>query len=297
MIKNLAIGSKSNRAFLVLALFLGLLAAVLTAVYLSSAGGGGSGSGGGSGATVPVVVATQEVAAGTRLSADMITVKPVATDVAIPNAFGSSEDVVGKVTRLPLAANEQVSQAKLASGDFEFGKTTDLPLALVVPEGMRGVSATVSTLIGAGGLIRPGDRVDVILSVKMELKDQNGGTLGRTQIARTILQDAQVLAIDQTVAPVVPNVSQGEEATTDSGQLPLSQSDSKPDAVTVTLALAPVHGEVLALAETCASNYGGRLSLALRGFGDEGTVPARAIYPLDGPSPDCADLFGLDYLQ
>ncbi len=298
MLKGIALGNRANRTALLLALVLGLLAAVLTGVYLSDAkkdsgslGGGGASSGGGA----LVVVATREIPAGTRITAEMLAVKSVAGDLAIPQAFGKTEDVVGKVTRMPIAMNEQLSQMKFTATSVEFAGSEDLPLQLTVPPGMRGVSVGISNIIGAGGLIRPGDYVDVILTLKVEFKDASGQASAKSQVARTVIQNAEVLAIDQSIEKVAPAAS-GEQGG-DSGRVQLGTSEAKPDATTVTLAVPPVHGEVLVMAETCAANYGGRLSLALRGLGDSEAIPARSTWAVDGPIPDCAKALGLDSIQ
>jgi Flp pilus assembly protein CpaB len=99
----------------------------------------------------------------------------------------------------------------------------------------------------------------------------------------------EVLALDQQVEKVAPKVEDGEEAPTSAGE-----GETDPEAVTVTLAVAPVEGEVLTVADTCADNYGGRLALALRPFGDHSTVEVRPTWSETGSTPLCSQLFGLD---
>jgi Flp pilus assembly protein CpaB len=137
---------------------------------------------------------------------------------------------------------------------------------------------TTSALIGAGGLVRPGDYVDVILTVKF----------GSDQIGRIILQNLEVLALDQELEKVAPTkVEEGKEAQTAAGE-----GKTNSEAVTVTLAVMPVEGEVLTMAEECAGNFGGRLTLALRPFGEHTTVEVRSTWPETGTSPVCSQLFG-----
>jgi hypothetical protein len=62
----------------------------------------------------------------------------------------------------------------------------------------------------------------------------------------------------------------------------------------VTLAVAPVEGEVLAVADKCADNFQGRLALALRPFGDHSTVGVRPTWSETGETPLCSQLFGVD---
>jgi len=285
MIKNQALGGKTNRALILLGLFLGLVSAALVVVYLSKAddSGGGNVSGG---AATPVVVASQGVPAGTRVTEDMVTLKSISSEAILPDVFLKTKDVVGQVTRVPLVAGEQVIPSKVLRTGFEIANVENPALAYVVPEGMRGVSVEVSSVIGASGLIRPGDYVDVILTVKTSTEGETGGN----QIAKTILQNALVLSIDQTVAHPVA----GDDG---SSSPPAEDGTSNADASSVTLAVSPVHGEVLTAAETCGKNFNGRLALALRPFGESDLVGTRAQWADDGAPPGCAALLGLTSLQ
>ena len=301
MIKSQALGGRSNKALIFLGLFLGLVSAVLVVVYLSSAGGDGGGDAS-SVATTPVVVASQEIAVGTRITEEMVTLKPISTDAVLAGAFVNTGGVVGKVARVPLVVGEQVIPTKVAA----IGTAIDLedpPLAYVIPEGKRAVAVRVSSVIGASGLIRPGDFVDVILTVRIESSagDVDGGSgggesvitlaTGGDEIARTVLQNALVLSVDQEVArTVVDGSEEGAPVVGEGGE-----SDLEP--TTVTLAVSPVEGEVLTVAETCGENFSGRLTLALRPFGDSSQVVTRSVWAEDGPPPTCAALMGLTTVQ
>ncbi len=295
MIKNQALGGRSNRGLILLGLFLGLVSAVLIVVYLSQAGEGGGGEVSGAEVT-PVVVASLDIAAGTRIIEGMVETKDIAVDAVLAGAFQDMETVIGQVARVPFVAGEQVIPTKVTATGAAIADGENPPLAFVIPEGMRAVSIQVSNIIGASGLIRPGDYVDVILTVKVETGDSAGGGVtlegGRDEIARTIIQNAQVLSIDQDVALTAVNEgTEGAPSVSDEGE------SSNPDATTVTLAVSPVHGEVLTVAETCGQNFSGRLALALRAFGDSSLVETRSVWADNGASPNCAALMGLSLLQ
>jgi len=291
MIKNQAIGGRTNRALILLGLFLGLVSAALVVVYLSKADSGGGNVSGG--AATPVVVASQDIPAGTRVTEEMLTLKPIASDAVLPGAFLKTEEVVGQVTRVPLVSGEQVIPTKVAATGIAITDVENPPLALVIPAGMRAVSVEVSSVIGASGLIRPGDYVDVILTVQVQSGSTSGGAAGGStisdQITRTILQNVQVLSVDQDIA--IPSLD------TEGAPSVGGDADSNAEATTVTLAVSPVHGEVLTVAETCGQNNGGRLALALRGFGDSGLMGTRAQWAEDAAPPSCAALLGLTTLH
>ena len=293
MIKNQALGGRTNRALILLGLFLGLVSAALVVVYLSKADSGGGNVSGG--AATPVVVASHDIPVGTRVTEEMLTLETIASDAVLPGAFLKTEEVVGQVTRVPLVSGEQVIPTKVVATGIAITDVENPPLAFVIPEGKRAVSVEVSSIIGASGLIRPGDYVDVILTIQVQGGDASGGTAGesasRDQLARTILQNALVLAVDQDVALPAAGGEEGAPSVSDEG------SDANPAAATVTLAVSPVHGEVLTVAETCGQNFGGRLALALRPLGDSGLVGIRAVWAEDGAPPTCAAMLGLTSLQ
>lgn len=272
MIKNQALGGRSNRGVLLLGLFLGIVSAVLIVVYLSQAGDGGGGEVSG-GPVTPTVVASMDIAAGTRIVEGMVETKDIAVDTVLAGAFPETETVIGQVVRVSLVAGEQVIATKVTATGAAIAEGENPPLAFVIPAGKRAVSIQVSNVIGASGLIRPGDFVDVILT--MEVEEDN--------IAQTILQNILVLSVDQDVTRAL--VNEGEEA-----PVVGDGTDANPEATTVTLAVAPAHGEVLAVAEACATP---RLALALRGFGDSSSVETRTVWAEDGAAPTCAALLGL----
>jgi len=272
MMRNRISGGK---AVLLLALFLGLISAVLVYVYLSQAGGEKTAA---SGDTKQVLVAREDIPVATRITDSMVELKAIPVDAVHPDSFSSTEGVVGNMARYPIAAGEQVLSDRVAASSMTLPEGEELPLPYIVPEGKRAVSVSTSALIGAGGLMRPGDYVDVILTLN----------LGDDQIGRIILQNLEVLALDQKVEKVAPKFEEGQEERT-----PTGEGETKPEAVTVTLAVAPVEGEVLTVAEECAGNFGGRLALALRPFGEHNTVETRSTWSETGSPPLCSQLFGM----
>jgi Flp pilus assembly protein CpaB len=214
----------------------------------------------------------------------MLAVKNVSQSDQLSGAFGSTEGLVGQVTKVNLVLGEQVIQSKVINSTTigEFGANP--PLALLIEPGQRGISVQVSSLIGAGGNIRPGDFVDVILIVetKPEITDPtNQGT--SDQFAATIVQNVKVLAVD--TERTNPDASAGAN--------PDEAKEEKESATTVTLAVGPVQGEVLAMADQCGQNHGGRLALALRGPGDTNKLSNRTEWPADGPPPACTAVIGI----
>src|ERR1700761_5256837 len=114
-------------------------------------------------------------------------------------------------------------------------------LAAVLAPGTRAISVGVDAITGDGGLIWPGDRVDVILTQELSEKD---APLARRFVGETALEDVRVVAVDQSIAQGA--VASGDNAT---GRV----------ARTVTLEVTPQQAERAALAERL-----GKVTLAIR---------------------------------
>src|SRR5437867_7722263 len=173
MIKGMTLSKGGSRLPLILGLILGLVAAVLVVVYLTSAKDEGSSTSSGTG-DFPVVVAKQSIAANVKITPEMVEVRTVPQADAITGAISTTEGLVGKVTRVAIVANEQISDTKVFSTDSVIGCGANCPLSLLVEPGRRAISTEMSALIGAGGNIRPGDYVDVILIVELKVTGPNG---------------------------------------------------------------------------------------------------------------------------
>jgi Flp pilus assembly protein CpaB len=200
-------------------------------------------------ARAKVVVAKTTLPAQSALTADNVEVRDVSADAVQPNAATSLADIQGKALTVPVATGQQILSPFLANADApEVKKFADL-----VPAGKRAMSVTFSELNTAGGLITPGDYVDVIGVF-------NKNTLGKDQ-SMLILQDILVLAVAQaTSADQLPRQA-GSAANPASLPLPTRGSNGLPSPTpaavpfapaqtrSVTLAVDPEAAERLALAE------------------------------------------------
>jgi pilus assembly protein CpaB len=252
MIKNLALGSGSNRLLLIFALVLGLLCAILVGVYLS--GLSSSDTTPTTTTTVPVVVALQDIPPLTVVNDTMLTVKNVPTDLAVLGAFTKPADVVGQTAQVQIAAGEQVLPSKVTSAVSAatlYGNNA--PLSLLVPTGVRAFSIGVSPAASAGGLVRAGDYVDIISSSSCY-----------------VLQDVQVLAVGGTLA--------NPKSQTNAGALAATLPDTAASVMTVAVTLQ--NAAVLATAQGSPGDEAHPLWVALRPFGEHG--------PATGNLPACA---------
>ncbi len=257
MIKNMAIGSGNNRLLLLAALLLGLISAILIGLYLSSLDGGEE-------TVAPVttravVVAAAEIDPLTQISADLLIVKAIPLDLVLSGAFTDIDDAIGQTTQVSIVPGEQILQSKLTSPgsalDF-FGDET--PLSLIIPEDMRAFTVSTSAVGAAGGLVRPGDHVDLILTGAL-LEEPAEDTLTGAS-ACYVLQNVQVLALNSALS----------RTTSSSDAAAIAAVSVNPEANRATLAVTSDEAWQLAAAQGSVSGGGveTQLWMSLRPFGD-----------------------------
>ncbi len=202
----------------------------------------------------PVVVAAEKLHLGTRLTPEHLRVVPWPKASVLEGSFSDPKELVGRGVVIPLAPKEPVLESKLAPREAGAG------LASAIPEGMRAVAVKVDPVIGVGGFVVPGTRVDVILTGSPS--DQWG-----KDTSKVILENVRVLSAGTS----------------------LEDESGKPrDVPVVTLLVTPEEAQKLALA-----SVGGRIHLALRNPLDlrhenPAAVTKEALYR--GPSADAGVL-------
>ena len=121
-------------------------------------------------------VLRQPMNAGDTLVEDSLAV--VTSPTQITDALSAEEAVFGRELRRYARPGELLSSHHLESGG-------SLPANL--PEGQRAIAIAVDDVVGAGGLLQPGDRVDVVTAFRRSDKD--------APVALVMLRDVPVLAV------------------------------------------------------------------------------------------------------
>ncbi|MEJ2434614.1 MAG: Flp pilus assembly protein CpaB [Pseudolabrys sp.] len=137
-------------------------------------------------ATRTIVLATKPLRFGTVLNASMLKQVPWPAQALPPGAFHKINDVLSRGRRVVLAAmerDEPVLAVKIT------GPGQRATLSALVHKGMKAVSIRVNDVEGVGGFVLPGDHVDVVLTRQVA---KGSAT------TEVVLQDARVLAVDQT---------------------------------------------------------------------------------------------------
>jgi pilus assembly protein CpaB len=264
--------SRGNRRFILLAIVLGLMGAGL--VYVATSRNSTSTSSSTSTVqNVPVVVAKTDIPARTTITQEMLDVKLLPQEAISPLAFTNVQTAVGQVTRYPLTEGEQVLSSKVVNTNAGVGRS----LSFVLPEGKRGFAINASEVENAGGLVLPGDYVDIYLMQDRTVGDNTDSAYS----VQVLMQNVEVLAVATTVVdvvevPVEATPTDGTSAasatssdSTDGNTQRVRNSEAQPNpgASTVTLALTPEEAEKIYLAEA-----NGRIRLAVRPFGENDVV-------------------------
>ncbi|MCC6236848.1 MAG: Flp pilus assembly protein CpaB [Dehalococcoidia bacterium] len=224
----------------------GLLTALLMLGYLRGRDSGAAAI------SSPVVQLKTDIKAGESITASAIELVTVPLESVEPGAVTTTASAIGQVARFPLSAGEQVVASRLVDRKGEDA------LAFTVPEGLRAVSVPFSAVMGAGGLVVPGDRVDVLVFTEYASLFGPGEVVPQAVADHpavvTLLQNVLVLALDRTVGPGTETGTVGR----------LSTRDTPDQAKTVTVAASLEDAQLLFLA-----TQRGTLGLAVRRFGDE----------------------------
>ncbi len=225
--------------------------------------------------TVDVLVAAKDIEMGEKLSAGSIIWKSWPQDNVLDSMITKDEtpdaDVAMAESRalVQMFEGETINQKKLVDpkgGGF---------MSAVLPKGMRALSVAISDRSSAGGFILPFDRVDVILTRKINAPG-SGAAIVKSE---TVLSNVRVLAINQTFR----QAKEGEEISVKGTE-------------TATIELTMQQAEIVARVES-----EGELSLALRSIAEsEGKAMEEgpqlsAKYMTNGKQPRNTDTLFVRY--
>lgn len=156
------------------------------------------------------------------------------------------EDYVGAIINRDMAAGQA-----LLAGDLTKSDTPDFMAAVLNP-GMRAFAIQVDNVTGGAGLLRPGNRVDVILAAELPAGDDPADFRRRPiRTAKTLLTNLRVIAVNKNLEPHGFQKAGNKDS---KGFAPSRRTDKG----TVTLEVTPHDVEVLTVARTV-----GELSLSL----------------------------------
>jgi pilus assembly protein CpaB len=193
--------------------------------------------------TEPVVVAVMELPVGTEIRLEHLRAVAWPVSSRPEGVFPEPRALEGKVVSVRMVKGEPVLPAKLAGSEEGRG------LAALLEPGTRALAVRVDDVVGVAGFIHPGDRVDVIATLRPE-----GGSSGMA--SKVVLQDIKVLAVGKEL----DSRSRGSEKVV--------------PATVATLMVDAAQSERLALAAAQ-----GKILLTLRGGADREVVVTKGVTP------------------
>ena len=202
---------------------------------------------------VPVAVAAVDLPWGTKLKKEMIKTLPFLKESLPPGYVSAPEKLEGRIIIAQVRKNEPVTESRLAPESVTSGG-----VSAVLKQGKRAVAVKGDKVIGISGFIKPGDRVDVLMTMTDPRK--------KHEVTKIVLENVQVLATGTQIQ---------------------ENSEGNPSPVDVyTLEVTPDDAEKLGLAAAR-----GKLQFALRNITDAETVFTRgatvshALASFRGPGP------------
>lgn len=189
-----------------------------------------------------VVVAAAFIPDRKIISQDLLAVKKVPASQAQPGSFAEAGPLVGQVAIGDIKPGEQLTQSRVAPPGKDFG------LAFVIPPSMRAITISLAESSGLRGLVLPGDRVDLLVTLE--------SARYKSVLTFTLLRNVLILAI-------------GDMLERPRGPLPKPGAGAQNESDLITLAVTPEEAEKVGLAIRKAS-----LHLSLRPIETQNEVQA-----------------------
>jgi pilus assembly protein CpaB len=105
---------------------------------------------------VPVLVANADIPAYTKLDKTMVSMFAVPKKYLQPSALKDVSQIDKRVTLVPLLKGDQILATMVSD------REQPISLSMKIRQGFRAVSIGVDAVSGVSGLLRPGDKVDVL---------------------------------------------------------------------------------------------------------------------------------------
>ncbi len=116
--------------------------------------------------TIDVVVITQKVARGTKLTADVLGTVPIQEELRLDGMFTDITEVEGQVTKFDLDSGILLTANMLAATSSQLSRTGS-DAALLIPKGKVAISIPISRLSSISYAPRRGDHVNIIVNLML----------------------------------------------------------------------------------------------------------------------------------
>lgn len=192
----------------------------------------------------PVLAAAVDISAGIAINKFHLIRTKVPSRFSAAGTMRSFDDAKGYVTAVDIPKGTPILKSMLVPLGAKSG------ISMLIPQGMRAISISVDLANGVSGLIRPGDKVNVVTTIDV------GEGQGGWKKTFSIVNDAFVIAVDQHVLgrPKLKNDTGRNNGLFTKLPAGLNSKGKK----SVTLAVTPLQAQ-----EITFSNHAAKLSLIL----------------------------------
>jgi len=139
-----------------------------------------------------VLMAKMPIPKGTTIEPGMVETSILPGQYVQPQAVTSMDRISGMMTIAPIEKGEQIIMSKLVISKEATGGS----LAMMTPVGKRAITISVDNISSVAGMVRPGDYVDVIVTVPVPVQTADGKQSAQAAVV-PLFQNVLVLAVGQ----------------------------------------------------------------------------------------------------
>ena len=183
-----------RKGFFILALICGLIAAGSMYIYLNGATRNPPST------LKPLVIVKTNIPARSVIVASQLEVKDVPAQGYPQGGYSTIQHVVGSVALLNLSAGDLVVSTMLErqnSQNPSNGISTGSTTSLTVPDGKRAVAIPIGLVSGVGYAVKPGDHVDILVTIDIKESSANSQPVTVTSLAA---QDVLILSVGESIS-------------------------------------------------------------------------------------------------
>ena len=263
---------RSNRLILLIGFLLAAIAFVGVIYVLGNGSGGGGTTNQPDANKTTIVVASVDIPLGTTITEDLVETQEVRTTEKPVGAFTLESEVIGRTI------TTQLTKGQLLDANSFAISTVNPDVARLLDPGKRAIAVQVDQVSGVGTLIKPGDRVDVVLALTEDQVNKNPITVegaptreGQPLVTVRNFKTVDALLNNTTVKVLVENLRvvgtllpppTGTQGTTDGTQGAAAPSLNGQSQIAL-LEVTPQQAELIRFTQ-----LDGNLSLVLRAPGD-----------------------------
>lgn len=211
-----------------------------------------------------VVVAESGIRRGEVIQRGKLGIRKVPRQYTPASALEQAGDAVGKVAQSAVAPGEVITTERLSNPE-----SGQAGLAYKIPDENRAITLTVGVESGVAGMILPGNRVDILVSLPNDAAHETG------QPAAEISPDGGMEAVNNTsTIYLLENVhvlACGRSMSADEAARTAAETGQNVESV--TLSMTPEEARQVELFTYTAKQYNGNVRLVLRPEAQEDGAP------------------------